>query len=206
MGLITLILYLLIVVFYLFCYMKIFSKAGEPMWKAIVPIYSQYVYCKIVWNGAAFLRMILWSVLSSVMLTVSSSAVSSSNLTLIMSALGYVFALLMVVLSIRIIHHLSTAFGHGVGFTLGLLFIPIIFIPVLALGSSVYVYSEEDIDYDDVTETTPPGSVFDSPITDREKQIISQIREKKQQGNKSLTAEEKAVVEKIKWKKEHGQL
>jgi hypothetical protein len=37
------------------------------------------------------------------------------------------------------IHELSKAFGHGFGFTLGLIFLSFIFIPILAFGSSRYV-------------------------------------------------------------------
>ena len=42
------------------------------------------------------------------------------------------------ILLIILIHELSKAFGHGVGFTLGLIFLGFIFIPILALGSSQY--------------------------------------------------------------------
>jgi hypothetical protein len=37
------------------------------------------------------------------------------------------------------VHELSKAFGHGIGFTLGLIFLSIIFIPILAFGGSKYV-------------------------------------------------------------------
>lgn len=40
---------------------------------------------------------------------------------------------------IMITHDLSKAFGRGVGFTIGLLVLPIIFYPMLAFGNSVYV-------------------------------------------------------------------
>ncbi len=43
-----------------------------------------------------------------------------------------------IVISIIVTHRLSKAFGHGVGFTLGLLFLSPIFIPILAFGSSEY--------------------------------------------------------------------
>ena len=40
---------------------KIFEKAGEPGWKSIIPIYSEYVYCRIVWEVEAFWKMFLYS-------------------------------------------------------------------------------------------------------------------------------------------------
>jgi hypothetical protein len=42
------------------------------------------------------------------------------------------------VISIMVANQLSVRFGKGVGFTLGLLFLPFIFIPVLGLGSAKY--------------------------------------------------------------------
>ena len=44
-----------------------------------------------------------------------------------------------VVVSIILVHKLAVAFGHGVGFTLGLLFLSPIFYPILAFGKSVYM-------------------------------------------------------------------
>jgi Family of unknown function (DUF5684) len=43
-----------------------------------------------------------------------------------------------VVIYIIMMNDLSKSFGHGVGFTLGLLFLSIIFVYILAFGSSTY--------------------------------------------------------------------
>ena len=40
---------------------KIFEKAGEPGWAAIIPFYNAYVLFKITWgNGWMFLLMLIW--------------------------------------------------------------------------------------------------------------------------------------------------
>ena len=44
-----------------------------------------------------------------------------------------------IILAIWMINLLSKSFGHGVGFTLGLLFLSVIFYPILAFGDSKYV-------------------------------------------------------------------
>jgi hypothetical protein len=44
---VTIIIVLAIIVFYIAAYWRIFTKAGEPGWGAIVPIYNLYLYCKI---------------------------------------------------------------------------------------------------------------------------------------------------------------
>jgi hypothetical protein len=38
-----------------------------------------------------------------------------------------------------VVNDLSKSFGHGVGFTLGLIFLSPIFIPILGFGGSLYV-------------------------------------------------------------------
>ncbi len=43
------------------------------------------------------------------------------------------------VLAIWVLNLLSKSFGHEVGFTLGLIFLSFIFIPILGLGESKYV-------------------------------------------------------------------
>jgi hypothetical protein len=43
------------------------------------------------------------------------------------------------VFAIWVVNLLSKSFGHGVGFTLGLLFLSFIFIPILAFGDSKYI-------------------------------------------------------------------
>jgi len=44
-----------------------------------------------------------------------------------------------IVILVIVYHKLSLSFGHEVGFTLGLIFLGIIFLPILAFGSSKYV-------------------------------------------------------------------
>jgi hypothetical protein len=41
-------------------------------------------------------------------------------------------------ISIIVIYHLAAAFGKGIGFTVGLVFLPFIFYPILAFGKSTY--------------------------------------------------------------------
>ncbi len=40
-------IFLVVIVFYVAAFGKLFAKAGEPWWGAIVPIYNLYLYCKI---------------------------------------------------------------------------------------------------------------------------------------------------------------
>lgn len=46
-GSVLIILFLAVAIFYIAAYWKLFAKAGEPGWGALVPIYNIYLYCKI---------------------------------------------------------------------------------------------------------------------------------------------------------------
>ncbi|MCK4337693.1 MAG: signal peptidase I [Candidatus Aminicenantes bacterium] len=47
MGPIGIIIALVVAVFYIFVYWKIFEKAGLPGWGAIIPIYNVYLFLKV---------------------------------------------------------------------------------------------------------------------------------------------------------------
>ena len=41
-------LYMVVIVFYIYCMWRIFAKAGKPGWAAIIPIYNILVELEIV--------------------------------------------------------------------------------------------------------------------------------------------------------------
>ncbi len=87
---------------------KVFTKAGQPGWASIVPIYNMVVLLTIV------KKPIWWIVL-------------------------FFIPLVNIIMSIIVMHELSKAFGKGIGFTVGLLFLPFIFYPILGLGKATYM-------------------------------------------------------------------
>lgn len=99
--------WLAVVVFMIACFWKIYSKAGEPGWACLVPIYNIIILLKIV-NKPWW-----WLILMMI-------------------------PLVNIVILIMVYHRLSLSFGKGAGFTCGLIFLSIIFIPILAFDSSVY--------------------------------------------------------------------
>jgi hypothetical protein len=82
---------------------KVFTKAGEPGWAAIVPIYNIIVLLKIA-GKPIWWFFILWLFIPVIFVVIS----------------------------------LASNFGKGVGFAIGLLFLPFIFYPVLAFGDAKY--------------------------------------------------------------------
>ena len=86
---------------------KIFTKAGQAGWKALIPIYNVIVLLRIV--GRPWWWLLL-----------------------------YFVPIVGLVLLIIVIHDLSKSFGHGAGFTVGLLLLPPVFVLILAFGDSTY--------------------------------------------------------------------
>lgn len=60
------------------------------------------------------------------------------------------------VILIVVYNELSKAFGHGVGFTLGLIFFSFLFMLILGLDSSKYLYGDEKAKVDDKPKTPEP--------------------------------------------------
>lgn len=109
-------------------YWKIFTKAGEPGWKSIIPIYSSYVQFRITWDVKFFWISILLGLAGAVLGYFGD--VMDMIGTLCMAAGG--------LLSIVGLYKLSKAYGHGIGFTIGLVLLNPIFLLILGFGSSEY--------------------------------------------------------------------
>lgn len=115
-------------------YWQIFKKAGEKGWKALIPVYNSYIIYKISWKTSMFWIMLILDIVYAVLAGINVSAQSG-----VLAFLMYAVYIVVLVIGIISIHKLSKAFGHGVGFTLGLIFLSPIFILILAFGGSQYV-------------------------------------------------------------------
>lgn len=115
-----------------------FQKAGEPAWKAWIPLYNSYVYTKLSWDGKIFWVMLL---ASFIFLCVSTAG--QINPSIVLSILTVLMNLIVVVLDAMLCIKVSKAYGHSGGFAVGLFFVPIIFYFIIGYGSSVYVGKAE---------------------------------------------------------------
>ncbi len=109
-------------------YWKVFTKAGEPGWKSLIPFYNIYIQYKISWNPMMFF-LGLACVIAAVVLTPEDGSGS---------AIASVLSTAAIVINVMAVIKLSKAFGHGIGFALGLFFFQPIFTMILGLGSSTY--------------------------------------------------------------------
>ena len=119
---------------------KIFTKAGEKGWKSIIPIYNGYTSFKLFWNVKMFWITLVLAFALSISITIAGVAGAMGS-TIAFAVLMIVYlAILVAMLVIAIIHthRMSKSFGHGAGFTVGLIFLSVIFVLILAFGKSEY--------------------------------------------------------------------
>ena len=112
---------------------KLFEKAGEPGWYAIIPFFNTFMMCKVVfgnaWWGCAFLAPLVCLPLFFI-----------PFINVLVS-----FAVNMFVMFVSIMMHVRMAlvFGRSGGVIALLILIPIVGYPVLAFGKEThYVPSE----------------------------------------------------------------
>ncbi len=107
---------MIIAIFMIVCHWKIFKKAGRQGWEAVIPIYSTWVLFEIVGLKGWYVLLNFIPVVGSI-----------------------IFFIFSIIASIR----LAKCFGKDTAFGVGLIFIPFIFIPILAFDSSTYTKQEE---------------------------------------------------------------
>ena len=89
------------------CPWRIYAKAEQPGWTAVVPVYSTLVLLKIIGKPWWWLLLLL-------------------------------IPFVNIVFAIWAVNLLSRSFGKSEGFTVGMLLLPFIFMPVLAFDRSVH--------------------------------------------------------------------
>ena len=121
---------------------KIFTKAGQPGWAAIIPFYGNYVLVQVARLPVYyFIIMVIPSLLAIVKIKIPSPVDSFVG---IITFIVYGFTM----------YNVSKQFGKGIGYTLGMIFLPFIFYPMLAFGDSVY--QGEVVSSDEGISPTPP--------------------------------------------------
>ena len=129
-GLLALAFYVLLII----ALWRIFTKAGEAGWKALIPIYNVYILYKI--SNLSFLYWFIIPVLAAGILLGIGGSMTNDTAKALISLVGYAIELVMYA---KFSSALAKAFGKGTGFAVGLFFFPNIFQLILGFGSAKYV-------------------------------------------------------------------
>lgn len=106
----------LVSVFITVCQWRIFTKAGQPGWKALIPFYSGWVFNQIIF-GPQFGWLMFVSLIAFI---------------------PFVGSLAMIAWTVYTYVKLANAYGKSGGFGAFTVFFPVIGLPMLAFGSSQY--------------------------------------------------------------------
>ena len=110
MGAGMLIVWLAIMVFMIVSWWIVFKKAGQPGWAILIPIFNFLVILRVAEKP--------WWWVFSVLLAIIPIA----------------GPILFLVVWILICNAISKNFGQGAGFTVGLVLLSVVFVPILAFG------------------------------------------------------------------------
>lgn len=113
---------------------RIFTKAGEAGWKSIIPVYGDYISYKIAWQTAFFWMTLILTTIASCVEQYANPDGASIILTLIVAVIRIILAVLSILYNVK----LARAFGRGIGFAIGLIFLQPIFLLILGFGNDSY--------------------------------------------------------------------
>jgi len=140
--LIGFILWVLLVV----AHWRMFVKAGEAGWKAIVPFYCDYTMYKLTWNTNMFWFSLIFTLLAFFTTAFSGTyAVSANGQIIIQDGGNFLFDILSFIASIgtlffTVMLSLKTALAYGKGtlYAIGLVLLPNVFTLIIAFGDARY--------------------------------------------------------------------
>jgi hypothetical protein len=102
-------------IFAIICQWIVFTKAGKPGWAILIPIYNLIIFLEIIGKPWWYMFMFLIPIYG------------------------------WFILPIICINKFSKSFGQGVGFTLGLIFLNIVFVAIIAFSKSIQYIGPDGI-------------------------------------------------------------
>lgn len=128
--LVILLILIPVVVVSIIAYWKLFTKAGEKGWKALIPLYSTYTMYKLTWKPMFFWVMLGIGIVDNLLIRINNTTLQN---------ISWLFTAALIVVSVIFLVNLAKSYGKGVGFAIGLIFLNPIFLLILAFGSSQYI-------------------------------------------------------------------
>ncbi len=118
----------------------LFEKAGEGGWKAIIPIYNLYTLFKLAWNEKTFWEVFICAVCMSIIYAVLVNfGYNIGDFVIFLWVCNCLLGIWILIDIIVLCTQIAFAYGRGWGFAIGMVFLTLIFICILAFGKSKYV-------------------------------------------------------------------
>ena len=122
---------------------KVFVKAGQPGWKCLIPFYNGHVMYKLVWKPVYYWLTLVFALAVMVLVSVWTALTMDGNGPAAFTAVTWIiyFAYLIVALvwAVKFCVKLARCFGHSGAFAAGLVFLPVVFLLILAFGKDTYL-------------------------------------------------------------------
>ncbi len=141
--LVIFIIWLIVTIIKIVALAKIFKKAGRPAWTAIIPFYSDYVLLELTGYNWYYIFAYLAAFIS----------VPLSFTPFIGSFLSYAIGLIAFLVNFAIKIKFAKSFKQSAGFAIGLVFIPVVFLPIMAFKNDIKYVGKSvngDIDFNDL--------------------------------------------------------
>jgi hypothetical protein len=117
-GVIMVLIWIAVIVFMVVSYWKLFKKASKPGWAAIVPIYNIVVTFEIVGLSPWIILLVIG---------------------LIIPIINFLVAIAWIIIYIVLCYRLAKVFGHNGWFAVGIYFVSIVFVPIMAFSDDKYL-------------------------------------------------------------------
>lgn len=117
----------------------IFEKMGIPGWKSVIPIYNDYLLFRELIGEGYFWKYIGSSLIAVLCTALAAVGVVSGAMEIPLVIAAIAACTIMIAIQIKLLHSLAKSFGHGIGYTFGLVFIEPVMLMVLGLEPSRYV-------------------------------------------------------------------
>ncbi len=137
---ITIFICLVVGILKLIALYRLFEKAGEKGWKAIIPIYNSYVLTRLTWDTKYFWISLGVSLCSSLIIQTNTDI--SGNPNSLAAFIELSFWIFTIIMNIFYCIKIAKSYGKSEGFAIGLIFLNTIFICILAFGKAAYIGPE----------------------------------------------------------------
>lgn len=141
---ILILIWLAIAVFYIISLAKLFKKAGKPGWAAIIPYYNKYTILDISGYNWYYIFIYIAPIIVPIII---------AFVPILGSTLNFALSIVVILFNITSSVKLAKAFGKDTAYGIGIAFVSIVFIPMLAFNKNVKYVGKTvngDIDFNNL--------------------------------------------------------